>query len=107
MPDYTDPPKPTTAIPELVAMPLAPVEYQTVAVAANTVNDLLVSRLRDKGGASLRCRIELAAAILLGAIDHGRDAALDTGQMEPNAAMALVVDLVGRRAMEIWGQGGA
>ena len=106
MPDYTDPPKPTTAIPELVAMPLAPVEFQTVALVASTINDLLVSRLRDKGGASLGCQIE-PAAILLGAIDHGRDAALDTGGMPPNAAMALVVDLVGRRAMEIWGQGGA
>lgn len=82
-------------------------EFQTVALAATAVNDLLVTRLRATGGASLRCRIELAAAILLGAIDHGRDAALDTGQMEPDATLALVVDLVGRRALEIWGQGGA
>ena len=107
MPDYTDPPKPTTAIPELVAMPLSNDEFQTVAVAANAVNELQVSRSRDKGGASLRCRIELAAAILLGAVDHGRDAALETAEMEPDAAMALVVSLVGRHAMEIWGQGGA
>ena len=107
MPDYTDPPKPTTAIPELVAMPLHSDEFQTVAMAAITVNELLVTRLGPKGGASLRCRIELAAAVLLGAIDHGRDAALETGQMEPDAAMALVADLVRRRAMEIWGQGGA
>ncbi len=63
--------------------------------------------LRDKGGASLRCRIELAAAVLVGAIDHARDAAIETGQMEPDVVMGLVVDLVERRAMEIWGQGGA
>ena len=104
MPDITDPPKPTTAIPELVAMPLRSDEFQAVALAATAVNDFLVSRLRAAGGASLRCRIELAAAILLGAIDHGRAAALDTGQMAPDAAMALVV---GRRATELWGQGGA
>ena len=106
MPTYTDPPKPTTAIPELIAMPLRNHALQTVAVAANAVYEL-VSRSRDKGGASLRCRIELAAAILLGAIDHCRDAALETAEMEPDAAMALVVSLVGRHAMEIWGQGGA
>ena len=103
----TEPPKPTTAIPELMAMPLSDEEFQTVALAATTVHDLLVERLRHKGGASLRCRIELAAAVLVGAIDHGRDAAIETGQMEPEALMGLVVDLVERRAMEIWGQGGA
>ena len=103
----TDPPQPTTAIPELAAMPLGDDEFQAVAAAANTVQELLIDRLRHKGGASLRCRIEVAAAILLGAVDHGRDAAIETGQMQPDAAMALVVDLVARRAMEIWGQGGA
>jgi hypothetical protein len=103
----TDPPAPTTAIPELVAMPLSDEEFDVVAAAANTVHDLLIDRLRHKGGASLRCRIELAAAVLLGAVDHGRDAAIETGQMEPDAAMDLVLDLVTRRAMEIWGQGGA
>jgi hypothetical protein len=29
------------------------------------------------------------------------------GQMEPDVVLGLVVDLVERRAMEIWGQGGA
>ena len=48
-----------------------------------------------------------AAAILLGAIDHGHAAGVETGQMEPEVVMGLVVDLVERRAMEIWGQGGA
>ena len=43
MPDITDPPKPTTAIPELVAMPLRNDEFQTVALAATAVNDLLVN----------------------------------------------------------------
>ena len=38
---------------------------------------------------------------------QGRNAAIETGSMEPNAAMVLIVSLVGRRAMEIWGQGGA
>lgn len=100
-------PKPTTAIPELVAMPLRDDEFKTVVDAMEVVDGLLVKMLRHKGGASLRCRIELAAAVLVGAIDHGRDAAIETGQMEPDAVMGLVVDLVERRAMEIWGQGGA
>ena len=78
-----------------------------IVAAVNAVDSLLITMLRDKGGASLRCRIELAAAILLGAIDHGREAAIELGQIEPDAAMGLVVDLVERRAMEIWGQGGA
>ena len=98
---------PTTAIPELVAMPLRDDEFKTVVAAMEVVDSLMVDMLRDKGGASLRCRIELAAAVLVGAIDHGRDAAIETGQMEPDAVMGLVVDLVERRAMEIWGQGGA
>ena len=101
-----DPPRPTTVMPELASMPLRADEYQTIADAEQAVRDLLVSRLQPRG-ASLRCRIELAAAILVGAIDHGRDAALDTGAMEPDAVMQMVVDLVGRRAMEVWGQGGA
>ena len=87
-------------------MPLRADEYQTIADAEQAVRDLLVSRLQPRG-ASLRCRIELAAAILGGAIDHGRDAALDTSAMEPDAVMQMVVDLVGWRAMEIGGQGGA
>jgi hypothetical protein len=103
----TDTPKPTTAIPELVAMELRDDEFKTVVAAVNAVDTLLVDMLRDKGGASLRCRIELAAAVLLDAIDHGREAAIELGQIEPDAAMRLVVDLVQRRAMEIWGQGGA
>ena len=63
-------------------------------------------RLTPKG-ASLRCRIELAAAILLQAIDHAHDAATETGMMEPDDLMKLVIDLVERRALEIWDQGGA
>ena len=101
-----DTPKPTTAIPELMAMELSDEEYQLVIAAENAVNGLLVNMLKPRG-ASLRCRIELAAAILLGAIDHGHDAAIETGQIEPDALMALVVDLVQRRAYELWGQGGA
>ena len=102
----TDTPKPTTAIPELAAMPLRDEEFQCVIAATNAVDSLLVEMLKPRG-ASLRCRIELAAAILLGAIDHGHAAGVETGQMEPEVVMGLVVDLVERRAMEIWGQGGA
>lgn len=101
-----DAPKPTTAIPELAAMELTDDEFQTVVAAINAVDDLLRSRLSPRG-ASLRCRIELAAAVLLGAIDHGHAAAVETGQMPPDAVMELVADLVQRRAYEIWGQGGA
>ena len=103
----SDTPKPTTMIPELVAMELREDEFQAVVAALNVVDNLLVNLLRDKGGASLRCRIELAAAVLVGAIDHGRTAAIEVGQIEPEAVMGLVVDLVERRAMEIWGKGGA
>ena len=102
----TDPPKPTTAIRELAAMPLRDDEFSCVVAATNSVDSLLIEMLKPRG-ASLRCRIELAAAILVGAIDHGHAAAVETGQMEPEAVMGLVVDLVERRAMEIWGQGGA
>ena len=101
-----DPPRPTTFIPELASMPLRADEYQTIADAEQAVRALLVSRLQQRG-ASLWCRIELAAAILVGAIDHGRDATLSGGAMEPDAVLQMVVDLVGRRAMEVWGQGGA
>ena len=102
----TDAPKPTTAIPELMAMELTDAEYEAVVVTENTVRSLLVSMLEPQG-ASLRCRIELAAAVLLGAIDHGHAAAIETGQMGPEAVMEMVVDLVERRAYELWGQGGA
>lgn len=101
-----DTPKPTTAIPELVAMELSDDEFATVIAATIAVDGLLVNMLKPRG-ASRRCRIELAAAVLVGAIDHGHTAAIDTGQMQPDAVMRLVVDLVERRAMEIWGQGGA
>ena len=105
MPDI-DTPRPTTAIPELAAMPLRDDEYRCVVAAANAIDSLLVEMLKPRG-ASLRCRIELAAAVLVGAIDHGHTAAVETGQIDPEPAMGLVVDLVERRAMEIWGQGGA
>lgn len=102
----TDTPKPTTAIPELVAMPLREDEFNCVVAASNAIDSLLVEMLQPRG-ASLRCRIELAAAVLVGAIDHGHAAAVETGQLDPEPVMGLVVDLVERRAMEIWGQGGA
>lgn len=102
----TDPLQPTTAIPELFAVPLSNEECDVVAAAANTVHDRLVDRLRHKEGASLRGRIDLVAAILVGAFDHGRDAAVETRRMEPDAAMALVADLATRRAMETWHHGG-
>lgn len=101
-----DTPKPTTSIPELMAMDLTNEEFQTVVACENAVTSLLVGMLKPKG-ASLRCRIELAAAILLQAIDHAHDAATETGMMEPDALMKMVIDLVERRALEIWGQGGA
>lgn len=101
-----DTPRPTTAIPELAAMDLTDAEFQTVIACENAVRSLLVGMLKPKG-ASLRCRIELAAAILLQTIDHAHDTATETGLMEPDALMRTVIDLVERRALEIWGQGGA
>ena len=98
----TDTPKPTTAIPELVAMPLRDEEFEAVVAATNAVDSLMVDMMKPRG-ASLRCRIELAAAVLVGAIDHGHAAAVETGEMEPDAVMQMVVDLVQRRAYEIWG----
>ena len=78
-------------------------DFQAVVAAVNAVDSLMVSMLAPRG-ASLRCRIELAAAVLLGAIDHGHAAAVETSAMDPEAVMGLVVDLVERRAMEIWGR---
>lgn len=100
----TDTPNPTTAIPQLAAMDLTDEEFQAVVACENAVTSLLVGLLKPKG-ASLRCRIELAAAILLQGIDHAHDAATETGMMEPDALMKTVIDLVELRALEIWGQG--
>ena len=80
----TDVPKPTTAIPELASMELRDDDFQAVVAAVNAVDSLMVSMLAPRG-ASLRCRIELAAAVLLGAIDHGHAAAVETSAMDPEA----------------------
>ena len=45
-------PKPTTAIPELVAVPLSDDEFKTVVDAMELLDGLLVNMLRHKGGAS-------------------------------------------------------
>ena len=102
----TDTPKPTTSIPELASMELRDDEFQAIVACENAVHSLLTGMLKPRG-ASLRARSELAAAIMLCAIDHGHAAAVDTGAMGPEAVVDMVVDLTSRRALEIWGQGGA
>lgn len=101
------PPEPTTAIPELRILPLTPFAYQTVAEAVTAASQVQAKRLNPKGGANLRYRIELAAAFLADVLGSAYEAGLATGWDEPSELVDLSLELVIRRAQEIYGQDGA
>ena len=64
-------------------------------------------KLNPTGGPNLRYRIELAAAFLADVMDHAYDAAIATATSDPNDLRHLAINLVIRRAEEIYGQSGA
>jgi len=102
------PEKPTTAIPELNAMPLTPFAYQTVIEAIDAADEVQVKKMNPKGGPNLRYRIELAAVFLAHVMDHAYASIGATGgKMNPREFVNLAVNIVFRRAEEIWGSGGA
>jgi hypothetical protein len=100
------PPEPTTAIPELRILPLTPFSYQTVAEAVTAAGQVQHKKLNPKGGANLRYRIELAAVFLADVIGSAYEAGLATGY-GPDELVDLSMELVIRRAQEIYGQDGA
>jgi hypothetical protein len=103
-----DPAMPTTAIPELNAIELTPFAYQTVLEAIQAADKLQIKRLNPTGGANLRYRIEIAAAVLASVMDHAYDAAVATKiETKPAEFVNLALNIAIRRAQEIYGQDGA
>ena len=101
-----DPPRPTTAIPELELQKLTDKQYHTIVEILGEAGRIQELRLDPDGGPNLRWRIEIAAAFLASALDTAREAAETNGD-DPDMVMNLAADLTVRRAREIWGQGGA
>jgi hypothetical protein len=101
-----DPEMPTTAIPELNAIDFTEYAYHCVIAAIHAADEVQVQKLNPKGGANLRYRIEIAAAFLSHVMMHAYDAATATGS-DPKELVNLGVQLVVRRAEEIYGQAGA
>jgi|SRR5215831_6712569 len=103
-----DPPMPTTVIPELNAMPLTPFAYQTVGEAIYAADQVQIKKLNPTGGPNLRFRIELTAAFLADVMEHAYESVGATGGgMDPQEFVHLAVNLVIRRAEEIYASGGA
>jgi hypothetical protein len=103
-----DPPEPTTAIPELNAIEFTPFAYQTVVEAITAASKVQMKKLNPTGGPNLRYRIELAAAFLAHVMQHAYDSVGATGgKMDPKEFAYLAVNIVFRRAEEIYGSGGA
>jgi hypothetical protein len=104
-----NPVAPTTMIPELNAMPLTPFAYQTVIEAIDAADGVQIKKMNPTGGANLRYRIELAAAFLAHVMQHAYNSVgATTGEgVDPSEFVNLAVNLVFRRAEEIYGSGGA
>lgn len=103
-----DPAEPTTAIPELNAIEITPFMYQCVVEAIDAADEVQIKKLSPTGGPNLRYRIELAAAFLAHVMAHAYAAVGATGgKMNPKEFVNLAVNIVFRRAEEIYGSGGA
>jgi len=105
-----DPAEPTTAIPELNAIEITPFTYQCVVEAIDAADEVQIKKLNPTGGPNLRYRIELAAAFLAHVMAHAYAAVSATGtggKMNPREFVNLAVNIVFRRAEEIYGSGGA
>jgi hypothetical protein len=101
-----DPQMPTTIIPELRAIEFTEYAYHCVIAAISAADKVQIEKLNPTGGANLRYRIEIAAAFLSHVMEHAYDAA-KAGGGDPDALVNLSVNLVVRRAEEIYGQSGA
>lgn len=101
-----DPAKPTTVIPELRAIEFTPFAYQTVLQAIHAADQVQIKKMNPTGGPNLRYRIEIAAAFLSHVLEHAYDAGVATSS-DPKELVNLAMNLVIRRAEEIYGQSGA
>ena len=102
----TEPEKPTTVIPELNAIEFTPFAYQTVLEAIHAADQVQIKNMNPTGGPNLRYRIEIAAAFLSHVLGHAYDAGVAKGG-DPKELVNLAMNLVIRRAEEIYGQSGA
>ena len=101
-----DPAKPTTVIPELNAIEFTPFAFQTVLRAIHAADQVQINHMNPTGGPNLRYRIEIAAAFLSHVLEHAYDAGVAKGG-DPKELVNLAMNLVIRRAEEIYGQSGA
>lgn len=95
-----------TRIPELRVMPLSNYGYAVVLETITAMDDVQELRMNPTGGPNLRFRIELAAVALFSAMEHACSAVEAQGG-DTDKTVNLTLNLVVRRAQEIWGQGGA
>lgn len=96
----------TTSIPELNAIEWTEYMHHAVIEAIRRSDEVQIERMDPRGGPNLRYRIELAAAFLAHVMEHAYAAAEALGGMEPGHFVDLGVNLVVRRAEEIYGQSG-
>jgi hypothetical protein len=96
----------TTSIPELNAIEWTERLHHAVIDAIQRADKVQIEKLNPHGGPNLRYRVELAAAFLAHVMSHAYDAAEATGAMKPDDFVALGINLVVRRAQEIYGQAG-
>jgi hypothetical protein len=77
-----------------------------VIAAIRAADEVQTEKLNPTGGANLRYRVEIAGAFLSHVMEHANDAAI-AGGLDPKELVNLGVQLVVRRAEEIYGQSGA
>jgi hypothetical protein len=87
-------------------MPLSDYGYAIILEALKAMDDVQELRMNPTGGPNLRYRIEIAAAALFSAMEHACSAVEAKGG-DTDILVNLTVNLVVRRAQEIYGQGGA
>lgn len=100
------PPKPTTIIPELREIELTEYAYECVVEAVAAADKVQARKVNPTREANLRYRVELAAVFLAQVIHYASEVP-DKGDSETNTYVNLAVNLVVRRAEEIYGQSGA
>ena len=91
-----------TRIPELLLSPFSDADFKQVKECLKALAPI------ERQGMKLATRIELAAALMVSACEHGFEAAEEMGGRGHGAEFfGAVQQLIIRRAREIYGQGGA
>jgi len=98
--------QPTSVIPEIRAhLPMAEEELDAIEAVERCMVEKINAVHEKTGGTSMLLKLEIAALALMPLMDQSVEAAEDSG-LDRSSVQNSMLDLVIKRAREIWGQGG-